>query len=241
MRRDERQNGITAPLKLFLLCLSCTGALSAEKLIFEDASFPYRVVCEPGWAEVEKNDSVLILDNTASAKKIRMELYRYSIDTAGMTKNIDWAEFNFSINKELTYSFGRLVFFDTTVAKQLGGYHAYELFAILSDSGGTTWWAEYDRWAKHENYGYFASIFGDTSDLKENLLVYTAMMDSISFTCMNTPLLEHDMKIHHRPIIKLHSRSPYRWHDLLGREIVDVPRYRNRLLVGKRARRCPVR
>ena len=241
MRRYTKKNSFNIPLELLLFCLVCTITSSAENLIFEDTSFPYRVVCEPGWVEVEKNDSMLILDNTAPDKKIRMELYRYTIDTSGQTKHINWAEFNFSINKELTYSFGRLVFFDTTAIKQLGGYHAYELFAILSDSSETIWWAEYDRWAKHDNFGYFATILGDTGDMKENLPVYTAMMDSISFVPANTPLIEHGRKSYRRPLVEQYTGVVYRWHDLLGREIAAVYRHRNKLLVGKRVRRCPVK
>jgi len=243
MRQLRKCNRMGSSIKFMSMVLVFVFVLTAEKMVFEDASFPYRVVCEPGWEEVVKNDSVLILDNITSEKKTRMELYRVTIDTSGMTKNIDWAQFKFSVNKNITYSFGRLIFFDTAATKQLGGYRAYELFTINSDSSKTTWWGQYDRWAENGAYGYFASIFGDTANMKENLPEYIELMDSISFVRMNTPVVQPELNRYRNVSVRRRETDDVSlpWHDLLGRELINSQGYRNRLLVGKNTRQCPVR
>jgi hypothetical protein len=109
MRSHVRKNWISKSDILLLLFFATTIEPFAEELIYTDISFPYRVVCKPGWIEVMKNDTVLILENSTPGKKTRMELYRYNIDT-GVTRHFNWAAFNFLINKELVYSFGKLVF-----------------------------------------------------------------------------------------------------------------------------------
>ena len=232
-KRKTPTVSVKAVVLLYLFCI----ALSAEKLVFEDSAFPYRVVCEPGWAETLKNDSVLVLDNTASGKKICFELQRSTIDESYDSEIMEWSRLNFVISKEMAYTFGRLVFFDTTSAKRLGGYHAFELFSFFSDSSGTVWWAEYDRWTEYDRNGFLVSIIGDTIDMKENLSHYTEMVDSIRIQA-NTSLLWYNTSIHGGSTLRMHSVVPLRWHDLLGREVAV---YRNRLMVGKKARRCPVR
>lgn len=226
-------------LMMLSLFFVTTGLLFAENQVFTNPSFPCRVVCESGWNEIQKNDSVLILEKSTFGKKTRMEILRYTIDTTGIAKYIDWAAFNFTINKELVYSFGDLIFFDSSESKRLGGYHAYELFAILSDSSKITWWAEYDRWAKSEKYGYLATIFGDTTDMKKNIAAYASMMDSISFGYSNIHQPYNSKK--RCLLIQNSPMTIDKWHDLLGRKVVIVDRFRNSLLVTKKVKRCPVK
>lgn len=225
---------------LQLLSVLTVTAFSGEQ-VFTNATFPCRVVCTSEWAEEEKNDSVLILQNSTPGKKTRMEMYRYTLDTTGVVKNINWAAFNFYITKELTYSFGKLVFFDTSAEKKLGGYHAYELYAMLSDSTKKTWWAELNRWAKSEKYGYLVTIFGDTTDMKENYSTYSAMIDSIHFYYSSSLHLPYFNKHRNNMTPQKSSVTHNSWHTLLGREVAANNNYRNNFLVAKRMKRCPVR
>jgi hypothetical protein len=225
---------------LQLLSVLTVTAFSGEQ-VFTNAMFPYRVVCTSEWVEVEKSDTVLILENNTPGKKTRMEMYRYTLDTTGVVKNINWAAFNFYITKELTYSFGKLVFFDTSAVKKLGGYRAYELYAMLSDSTKKTWWAELNRWAKSEKYGYLVTIFGDTTDMKENHSTYSAMLDSIQFDYSSSLHLPYFKKHLNTMTLQKSSVTNNRWHTLLGREVTANNNYRNNLLVAKRMKRCPVR
>lgn len=225
---------------LQLLSVLTVTAFSGEQ-VFTNATFPCKVVCTSEWVEVQKNDSVLILKNSTPGKKTRMEMYRYTLDTVGVVKNINWAAFNFYITKELTYSFGKLVFFDTSAVKKLGGYRAYELYAMLSDSTKKTWWAELNRWAKNEKYGYLVTIFGDTTDMKENYSTYSAMVDSIHFDFSSALKLPPFNKNQRNLSLQKSSVTNNSWHTLLGREVTTTDRYRNNFLVTKRMKRCPVR
>lgn len=226
----------------FLMLLSVViFSTFAEEQVFTNTTFPYRVVCKPEWVEVQKNDTVLILENSTPGKKTRMEMYRHTLDTVSAVKHINWASLNFYITKELTYSFGKLVFFDTSAIKKLGGYRAYELYAMLSDSTKKTWWAELNRWAKSEKYGYLVTIFGDTSDMKENYSTYSAMMDSINFDYSSSLHLPYFNKNQINLSIQKHSTTSNRCYTLLGREIVITDRYRNNLLVTKGTKRCTLR
>ena len=215
--------------------------LYAEMQVFENEVFPYRVVCETGWIETNSSDSLLVLDNTEPGKKTRLKLKRYTLGSTYSSEYMEWSLMNFAYSKEIAYSFGRLIFFDTTATKKLGGHHALELFAYYTDSSKTVWFAEYDRWTEHNGYGYLASIFGDTLDMKQNFPTYTAMIDSISFSYLTVPLFRNGVEMYPLPLLKNQTEMPLLWYDLLGREIAIIPRYHNHLLVGKKVRRCTVK
>jgi hypothetical protein len=234
---------MTAFIKTGLALLATSLATLAETAVFLDNAFPYRIVCQPEWVETAKNDTVLILTNTAAGKKTRLQLKKYPIDTSFDTQTMEWSRLNFAINKGFADAIGKMVFFDTVATKKLGGFRAYETFAFFSDSTTPSkiWWAEYARWTEHDGWGFLASIIGDTVDMKRNYAsTYKAMLDSIGLTGL-TSRVRYPQAGPQSGLTPDRSRSVSGWYDLLGRELPAELMLKDRLLVGKSVRQCRIR
>ena len=229
-------------IKAVYIIIAVHLLVRAENLIFSDSVFPYRIVCKPEWAEVIKNHSMFVLDNTIPGKKTRFQLKKYKIDTTYNFDNKEWSRLNYAINKKMAFNFGRLIFTDTGSAKKLGNHRAYELFAFFSQvpETDTVWWAEYSRWTDHDGVGFLVSIIGDTLDMKENYATYKTLFDSISITGITS--VARNIRTRRRPVVRIIHTATYRIRfDLLGRAIPMYIGRRNRLLVGKMDKQCMVR
>jgi hypothetical protein len=208
--------------------------VQAETTVFVDATFPYRIVCKTGWLQELKNDSMLILKNSASGKKTRLQLQKYSMDSGYDVNNKDWSRLRYAINKELATAVGQLIFVDTSAQKKLGNSRAFEIFAFFSEKSNnkTLWWAEYSRWTDYNGSGYLASIIGDTTDMKENYVHYKALMDSVSLSQLPT-------KAGSQWVVRTLATQPHAaslssvWYDILGRNTNGATRQPNVVLVKK--------
>jgi hypothetical protein len=219
--------------------------LNAETMVFQDEAFPYRIVCKPEWTETLKNDSMLTLNNSDSGKKTRLQLKKYPIDSTYDTSTYEWSRLNYAINKELAIGFGKLLFVDTGATKKIGEYRAFEMFAFFSESTSTQtiWWAEYARWTEHDGFGYLVSIIGDTTEMRDNYIVYQSLMDSVSLGSLTTALLPGPAHRHRdaHSLPFLSNRQQKAAHlDLLGREVSSFSQRKNRLLVGKKLKRARI-
>ena len=234
---------------VFLFLISF--AVYAENYVYEDAAFPYRIVCNSGWVVESKTDSTLILKNQAPGKKTQFQMRKYQIDSSydsASMANKDWSRLRFALNKELVFNFGKLVFIDTSVAKKLGDSRAFEIFAFLSarpDSQSsssdtqTVWWGEYSRWTDHDGFGYLASIIGDTSDMKQNYAAYKAFMDSIDILNLNTSANYKRVLSVRNPVHVLPA-SQSEWHNLLGRQVKGSLPCSRSIVVKKNTKRLVI-
>jgi hypothetical protein len=238
-----------------LLILRTSGVLfiiffasHAENCVYEDAAFPYRIVCNTGWVVASKTDSTFVLKNQAPGKKTQFELRKYQIDTSydsASLVNKDWSRLRFALNKELVLSIGKLIFIDTSATKKLGNFRAFEIFSFLSAKSDTQsvktdtqtiWWGEYSRWTDHDGFGYLASIIGDTSDMKQNYATYKALMDSIGISNLNT-LADSKRLFSGRAPLHVLPASQLEWHNLLGRQVSGSFPCSRSILVKKNTKR----
>jgi hypothetical protein len=142
---------------------------------------------------------------------------------------------------EIANSLGRLISFDSSAAKKLGDYRAYEYFAFFAESTSTrkVWYAEYARWSEHDGFGYLASIIGDTAEMRQNGPVNKAFIDSINIS-FALPIRFRGTAPP-RVVSQPAAGGVFIPHDLLGRELQPGAERRNRQLVGKSAKQCGFR
>lgn len=212
--------------KYHLLIIFIVMEVCAETTVFTNAEFPYRVICNSEWVHQEKNDTMLIIRNTAQGKKTRFQLKKYAInpDSGFDWQNKEWSRWQFIINNDIIIQLGKIGFVDTSATKKLGGYRAYEIFAFFWEKtdDGTLWLAEYIRWTDNDGVGYMASIIGDTLDMKENVRnkSYVHLLDSISFSFFQTA-----NTVEKKQELKMLSRQEQKislvWHDMLGRNVTE--------------------
>jgi hypothetical protein len=213
------QSTMTNLLKAIMTIFMIAFVVAAENTIFTDPTFPYRIVCKTVWVQEAKNDSLVLLKNSAAGKKTQLRLQKYSIDTAIDFNSYSWSRIRFAVNKELASTIGQLMWFDSLANKKLGNYRAFEICAFFTEKSttGTTWYGEYSRWTDHGGYGYLASVIGDTADIRANTTTtYKALLDSISIPQLNTQTILQGPGF---PAMSLQrfSGSPLPWHDVLGR------------------------
>jgi hypothetical protein len=216
--------------------------MRAENTVFVDAAFPYRIVCVSGWVQELKNDSMLLLKNSAAGKKTRLQLQKYSVDTGYDINNKDWSRLRFAINKELALAVGKLIFVDTSASKKLGNLRAFEIFAFFSQitDRDTMWWAEYSRWTDRNGFGYLASIIGDTTDMKTNYSSYKALLDSTNISQLNTGVITQERRIQ-KAVQRGFPSSSSAWYTLSGRETRGRTEQPNTILVKKNMKQFLVR
>jgi hypothetical protein len=221
-------------IKASMLFFMGFQALPAQNTVYSDEIFPYRIVCKNAWVQQVKNDSVLILKNSAAGKKTQFQLQKYVIDTGYDAQNKTWSRLRYMINQELAARIGRVIWVDSTEAIRLGNYHAFELFAFYSDlSGGqTTWWAEYSRWTDHDGSGYLASVIGDTVDMRQNFQIYKALMDSVDISQLAATRSVRGVK-GIKCFVQRYPVSRATWYDLLGRDGRTAGPRPNAILVKK--------
>jgi hypothetical protein len=222
-------------VKTCILLFMIVPVAWSENTVFTDAAFPYRIVCKTGWTQETKNESLLVLKNTASGKKTRLQLQKYSIDTGYDFNSFDWARLRFAVNKELASNIGQLMWFDSLPNKKLGNYRAFEICAFFSEksAAGTIWWGEYSRWTEHEGLGYLASIIGDTADIRANTTaIYKALLDSISISQLSTRAAR---QVAGFPKVAMgrFSISSSIWYNALGRYTYSNGRQHGAILVKK--------
>jgi hypothetical protein len=198
--------------------------IHAETTVLTDEKFPYRVVCNSEWIQQEKNDTMLIIRNTASGKKTRLQLKKYDVDSNFNWNTKEWSRWRYVINSDMIIQLGKIGFVDTSASKKLGGYRAYEIFAFFWEKTDdeTLWLAEYIRWTDNNGSGYMASIFGDTLDMKENIKnkSYVHLLDSISLSFFQTGTVV-EKNNHTKMIIRQSPDVCPVWYDLLGRNLND--------------------
>lgn len=212
----------------------------ADNKVFTDELFPYRIVCEPEWIATAKTDDTLTLEKTTSNQKKRFQLIKHQIDTSFYKEDMTWSLMNFIINKELAGKSGRLIFFDTSATIKLGNHRAYELFAFFCDTTGEdVWWADYCRWTDYNGIGFFASIIGDTTEMKANYDSNQSLLDSVCLSNTLAPIL-HPRSIVHLPAHRRLSPHLPGYYDMLGKT-QPVCSECNRLLVGRKSKLCRVR
>jgi hypothetical protein len=229
-------------IKAVLLIFITIFIADAEDRLLQDLTFPYRIVCNATWVEEIKNDTILVLKNSAPGKKTCLQLKKYTLDTTFYFNNNDWSRLNYIVNKELAIAAGRLIFTDTGMTKKLGNYRAFEMFASFSQKTDvdTIWWSEYSRWTDYRGFGYLASIIGDTSDMKENYASYKTLMDSISISPSSAGVIFQGkgfQRIPEQPNLSLSSR----WYTLSGRSIKGNVGRPNTIIVRKNVRRFFIR
>jgi hypothetical protein len=229
------QSNMINTVKTCILLFMIIPVASAENAVFTDAAFPYRIVCKTGWIQETKNDSLFVLKNTASGKKTRLQLQKYSIDTGYDFTSQDWSRLHFAVNKELASNIGQLMWFDSLPNKKLGNYRAFEICAFFSEKSatGTIWWGEYSRWTDHGGFGYLASIIGDTADIRANTTaIYKALLDSISISQLGTGAISHGPGFP-KAATQRFSIPSSTWYNALGRYTYGTSRQRSAILVKK--------
>jgi hypothetical protein len=239
----ERLTMTTLTKTGILLSLLCLAA-GAENTVFLDAAFPYRIVCRTGWVQEVKNDSVLILKNTAAGKKTRLQLQKYSIDTGFDLGSKGWSRLRFAVNKEFATNIGQVIWCDTTANKKLGGLRAFEICAYFSEKSdnGTVWWAEYSRWTDYGGFGYLASVVGDTADIRQNCTtLYKALLDSIGISQLTTGAVSKGPDALRLSGPRLPAPSATVWYDVSGRTVLGRNGIPKAIVVKKSSKRLLLR
>lgn len=210
--------------KKLLFVFIFVSAANAVNTILTDDNFPYRVVFNSEWVQQEKNDTMLVLHNTAPGKKTRLQLKKNDVDSGFNTQNKEWSRFRYFVNHDIIIQFGKIMFVDTSANKKLGGFRAYEIFALFWEKTDETtlWLAEYVRWTDNNGSGYMASIIGDTLDMKENIKnkSYVHLLDSITLSQFSTSVRPPDFGVK-KIIMKTESVQTPAWYDFLGRNVLD--------------------
>jgi hypothetical protein len=222
-------------VKTCILLFMIVPVVQAENTVFADAAFPYRIVCKTGWGQETKNDSLLVLKNTATGKKTRLQLQKYSIDTGYDFNSQDWSRLRFAVNKELASNLGQLMWFDSLPNKKLGNYRAFEICAFFSEKSGAgaTWWGEYSRWTDHDGFGFLASIISDTADIRANTtVIYKALLDSISISQLSARAISQGPAFP-KATVQRFTISSSTWYDALGRHTYSYSRQPGAILVKK--------
>ncbi len=234
------------PIKSSLLFFLIVLSVRAETAVMVDAAFPYRIICGTQWIQELKSDSLLQLKNTATGKKTRFQLHKYTIDTVQYDSlsrtNQTWSRLRYAVNYKLAQTAGRVIRVDSTANKKLGKYRAFELVAYFSEKSGTgtLWWAEYSRWTDHNGSGYLASIIGDTLDIlnNENFTNYKALLDSISLSRLTTTLnYSRFMETTSKSFDKFSAHS----YNVLGRDVPERLHTPAMILMKKNMKRCLIR
>jgi len=206
------------------LLLTITGSAFTESKVHEDAIFPYRLVCPAAWEEIEKNDSLVVLQDVSPGKKAQLKLRKYPINTSVILEPMNWSRINYTVNREFASELGEVLSSDTSSSKKIGDLRAFEFLALYTEEAGdkTVWWAEYCRWTERNNFGYLVQIMGDTLDIQENFSTYKAVMDSIRIMDIATPIAVR--KLSYVTTVVVPGGDVRARYDLLGRkELQSVP------------------
>lgn len=229
-------------LNAIIVVIQMATVLNVMAEIYEDSGFAFRVDLMNNWELDQQNDSVYFFKDTTPGKKTIMHIKKYFIDTSYNYSTHEWSRLSFAINKEFAQETGKIIYSDTSTQIKLGNLRAYELFAFYSQNVNDkkVCWAAYSRWTDKDSTGYLVSIIGDTSELKNNLSIFSSIMDNIMIYPSDAPM---NISAQSNHIFKksVFCNTGPEWIDLLGRTMAKGTHGRTNIIINKKTQQSRVK
>jgi hypothetical protein len=142
----------------------------------------YSIYLPENWKHKAASDSQDFFYDSSLVYDGNVSLVRHTMDTVFHTP-AEWARAFFIAYKMYVdyHPYGVVLFYDSSQSAKLDGQWAPEMYIRFYDDTANYAWDEYVRFTAVTGYGYELYAIGDTSDMKANVGLYGAIIQSIEF------------------------------------------------------------
>lgn len=206
---------ITSIILFFTLSIKADTAISNSTIGFA-ISLPENWVC------TQTSDSTAIFNDTSLTYQSQITIKKFHRNLSDFPTPNDWTRAHFIAYLLVTkYSydpFAAVLYFDTTATCKQDTFWANEAFSefyTIDTVLGA--WNEYIRFTATGDYGYSLYAIGDTSDMKKNIGMYAAIIQSIHLSVQQTTPIVKIIPAKTNRIANVNIGMKDRVFDLLGK------------------------
>jgi hypothetical protein len=179
------------------------------------------------WICTQTSDSTAILNDSSFTYKSQIAIKKYLRNKTDFPTSNDWTRAHFIAYLLVTqYSydpFGAVLYFDSTVTCKQDSFWATEAFSefyTIDTLVGA--WDEFIRFTAAGDYGYSLYAIGDTSDMKKNIGIYAAIIQSIHLSVQQSAAIVKSIPPHANRIMLVNAAMKDGVFDLLGKRVLPT-------------------
>jgi hypothetical protein len=169
----------------FLLIITALTVVTSADTTITNSSIGFSAYLPANWTAVQVSDSQVKLYDTTYSFRSQIMIKKHLRSTVDFPVSLDWTRAHFIAYLLVTqYSydpFGAVLYFDsssnTTQNTQWAPEAFSEFYTIDTETGS---WNEYIRFTESNSYGYELYAIGDTTDMKQNIGTYAAIIKMIT-------------------------------------------------------------
>ncbi|MBD3421626.1 MAG: hypothetical protein GF398_16035 [Chitinivibrionales bacterium] len=161
---------------------------------FTNSTLGYSAYLPENWQRSAANDSQDVFLDTSGAYPAYLSIVQHSYSNVDFPTGNDWTRANFIAYKMYIdyYPYGTVLYFDSSSTLTQDGLWAAELFIrFFTDDTSNFTWDEYVRYTATNENGYELYAMGDTADMRTNLPVYGAILQSIDILRANMSIQKY--------------------------------------------------
>ncbi|MFP4416008.1 MAG: hypothetical protein ACOC41_02500 [Chitinivibrionales bacterium] len=165
----------------------CLSAISVADSTFTSSSMQYSIYLPENWVIDAAVDSQHHLYDTTGTCKAIIFISRSYINSVDYPTPEDWTRSHFvAYEYFVSHSYdpwGVVLYSDSSSDRVLDNTWSPVTYAeFVSTDSVLDSWREYVRFAAVGDYGYEISVWSDTTDMKDNIGLYSAIGSTIKFT-----------------------------------------------------------
>ena len=174
------------------------------------------------WVCTQTSDSTAIFNDSSLTYQAQIAIKKFHRNLSDFPTPNDWTRAHFIAYLLVTkYSydpFAAVLYFDSSATckhDSLWANEAFSEFYTIDTVLGA--WDEFIRFTAAGDYGYSLYAIGDTSDMKKNIGMYAAIIQSIHLTVQQTTSISKMIPVKTKQITHVNIAMKDRVFDLLGK------------------------
>lgn len=180
-------------ISLILAVILVNIVLIHSEVTITNSVTGFMITLPDNWVCTQTSDSSVIVNDTTLEYKSQIVIKKYHRNQIDYPTPNDWTRAHFIAYLLVTdYSydpFGAVLYYDSSSSCKQGEFWATEAFSeFYSLDTVLGAWGELIRFTSGGEYGYSLYAIGDTSDMKQNIGMYAAVLRSISILQQNASI-----------------------------------------------------